>query len=61
MKLRGKRVVVLVEDGFEDLEFWVPSDFKRRAQKLLSPEKRRIGCTRARVGLPQYQMRTSNR
>lgn len=24
VKLRGKRVVVLVEDGFEDLEFWVP-------------------------------------
>ncbi|MGC9321047.1 MAG: type 1 glutamine amidotransferase domain-containing protein [Kosmotogaceae bacterium] len=24
MKLKGKRVVVLVENGFEDLEFWVP-------------------------------------
>ncbi|HFC09237.1 MAG TPA: type 1 glutamine amidotransferase [Chloroflexi bacterium] len=24
MKLQGKRVGVLVEEGFEDLEFWVP-------------------------------------
>ncbi len=24
MTLQGKRVVVLVEEGFEDLEFWVP-------------------------------------
>ncbi|HSR46359.1 MAG TPA: type 1 glutamine amidotransferase domain-containing protein [Anaerolineales bacterium] len=24
MRLEGKRVAVLVEDGFEDLEFWVP-------------------------------------
>jgi len=24
MKLKGKRVAYLVEDGFEDLEFWVP-------------------------------------
>jgi protease I len=24
MKLEGKRVAYLVEDGFEDLEFWVP-------------------------------------
>jgi protease I len=24
MRLNGKRVAVLVEDGFEDLEFWVP-------------------------------------
>jgi len=24
MKLSGKKVVVLVENGFEDLEFWVP-------------------------------------
>ncbi len=24
MRLQGKRVAVLVEDGFEDLEFWVP-------------------------------------
>jgi len=24
MKLRGKRVAYLVEEGFEDLEFWVP-------------------------------------
>jgi protease I len=24
MKLSGKKIVVLVEDGFEDLEFWVP-------------------------------------
>ena len=23
MKLRGKRIVVLVADGFEDLEYWV--------------------------------------
>jgi protease I len=24
MKLQGKRIAYLVEDGFEDLEFWVP-------------------------------------
>ncbi len=24
MKLNGKRIAYLVEDGFEDLEFWVP-------------------------------------
>ncbi len=24
MRLKGKRVVVLVDEGFEDLEFWVP-------------------------------------
>jgi protease I len=24
MKLQGKRVAYLIEDGFEDLEFWVP-------------------------------------
>lgn len=24
MKLRGKHIAYLVEDGFEDLEFWVP-------------------------------------
>jgi protease I len=24
MRLKGKRIAVLVEDGFEDLEFWVP-------------------------------------
>jgi len=24
MKLKGKRIAYLVEDGFEDLEFWVP-------------------------------------
>ncbi len=24
MRLNGKRVVVLVDEGFEDLEFWVP-------------------------------------
>ncbi len=24
MKLQGKRIACLVEDGFEDLEFWVP-------------------------------------
>lgn len=24
MRLKGKRVACLVEDGFEDLEFWVP-------------------------------------
>jgi protease I len=24
MRLQGKKVAVLVEDGFEDLEFWVP-------------------------------------
>jgi len=24
LRLKGKRVAVLVEDGFEDLEFWVP-------------------------------------
>ena len=24
MKLTGKRIAILVEDGFEDLEFWVP-------------------------------------
>ncbi len=24
MRLQGKRVVILVEQGFEDLEFWVP-------------------------------------
>jgi protease I len=24
MKLRGKRIAYLLEDGFEDLEFWVP-------------------------------------
>src|SRR3970040_16418 len=24
MKLEGKRIAYLVEDGFEDLEFWVP-------------------------------------
>jgi protease I len=24
MKLEGKHVAMLVEDGFEDLEFWVP-------------------------------------
>ncbi len=24
MRLRGKRVAVLLEEGFEDLEFWVP-------------------------------------
>jgi protease I len=24
MRLKGKRVAVFVEDGFEDLEFWVP-------------------------------------
>jgi len=24
MKLHGKRIAYLVEDGFEDLEFWVP-------------------------------------
>ena len=23
MKLRGKKIVVLVADGFEDLEYWV--------------------------------------
>ena len=24
MRLQGKRVVILVDEGFEDLEFWVP-------------------------------------
>ena len=24
MKLQGKRIIVLVDEGFEDLEFWVP-------------------------------------
>ncbi len=24
MRLKGKRVAILVEEGFEDLEFWVP-------------------------------------
>jgi deglycase len=24
MRLTGKRIAILVEDGFEDLEFWVP-------------------------------------
>jgi len=24
MRLKGKRIVVLVEEGFEDLEYWVP-------------------------------------
>ncbi len=24
MRLKGKRVVILVDEGFEDLEFWVP-------------------------------------
>jgi len=24
MKLKGKRIAYLIEDGFEDLEFWVP-------------------------------------
>jgi len=24
MRLEGKRIAILVEDGFEDLEFWVP-------------------------------------
>jgi hypothetical protein len=24
MRLSGKKVAILVEEGFEDLEFWVP-------------------------------------
>ncbi|HEY62020.1 MAG TPA: type 1 glutamine amidotransferase, partial [Anaerolineae bacterium] len=24
MKLSGKRIAYLIEEGFEDLEFWVP-------------------------------------
>ena len=44
-RLPGRRVVVLVEEGFEDLEFWVTVMRLRRR----TPRSRSRGATRARV------------
>jgi protease I len=44
MSLRGKRVVVLVEDGYEDLELWYPYYrlLEEGAQVLLAGHDKRI-------------------
>lgn len=62
MRLEGKKIAVLVEDGFEDLEFWVPVMRLREegAEVVIAGREKGI-LFLVRAGLKRFRIQTSNR